>query len=194
MVLVGQCAPVLLDELAQRLLGPVAGVGRQDQILQRHDQRWVGDEAGVTVDHSGQLLEGAGAVAGPGLGHVDHGLVPVLPVPSPIVVLGADPLAHLGHVHVRVPDVERAPVGCVAQCLAVGAGGGQDHPPAIGGREAPIASGDLEAGHQPLHVPLPGAGQRLVEVVDVEDQTAFGRSEHAEVGEMGITTALHGDG
>ena len=53
--------------------------------------------------------------------------------------------------------------------------------------------GNLEAGRQALHIPLPGAGKCLVKVVDVEDQAALGRAEHPEVGQMGVTAALHGD-
>ena len=36
-----------------------------------------------------------------------------------------------------------------------------------------------------------GPGQRLVEVVDVEDELALGRGEHAEVGEVGVPAELH---
>lgn len=35
---------------------------------------------------------------------------------------------------------------------------------------------DHETGREPFDVPLPGAGQRLVEVVDVEDQMPFGEA------------------
>ena len=57
------------------------------------------------------------------------------------------------------------------------------------GREAVVAAGDREAGGQPLDVPLPRAGERLVEVVDVEDQPALGRGEHAEVGQVRVAAA-----
>jgi hypothetical protein len=40
--------------------------------------------------------------------------------------------------------------------------------------EAVVAPGDLEAGRQATYVPLPGTWKRLVEVVDVEDEGAFG--------------------
>jgi hypothetical protein len=39
--------------------------------------------------------------------------------------------------------------------------------------EPAIAGGDLEAGRQPLDVPLERAGQGLVEVVQVEDEPPF---------------------
>ena len=62
---------------------------------------------------------------------------------------------------------------------------------AVARREAALARGDHDAGRQPLDVPLPGAGERLVEVVDVEDEAPLGRAEDAEVREVGVTAALH---
>ena len=43
---------------------------------------------------------------------------------------------------------------------------------------------------EPLHVPLPRARQRLVEVIDVEHQPAIGRPEHSEVHEVRIAAQL----
>ena len=57
--------------------------------------------------------------------------------------------------------------------------------------EAAFAGGDREAGGEPLDVPLPGPRQRLVEVVEVEDEAAVGRREGAEVGEVGVAAGLH---
>ena len=51
---------------------------------------------------------------------------------------------------------------------------GLDDRAPIGLREAAVATEDLEARRQTLHVPLPRAGQRLVEVVDVEHQLPLG--------------------
>ena len=59
------------------------------------------------------------------------------------------------------------------------------------GVEAPIASGDSEAGHQPLDVPLERARQRLVEVIDAEDQLPVRGGEDTEVGQMRIPAQLH---
>jgi len=62
---------------------------------------------------------------------------------------------------------------------------------------APVAANavllarDLDARRQAQHVPLPRSGQRLVEVVDVENQVALGRPVTAEVHEMRIATQLH---
>jgi hypothetical protein len=52
---------------------------------------------------------------------------------------------------------------------------------------------DLRARRKPLHVPLPRAGQRLVEVDDVEDRPAPARGEAAEVAEMRVAAEPHGD-
>ena len=57
--------------------------------------------------------------------------------------------------------------------------------------EAVVARGDQHAGRQPLDVPLPGARQRLVEVVDVEHQPPLGRGEHAEVRQVRVAAALN---
>ena len=63
--------------------------------------------------------------------------------------------------------------------------------------ESPIARDDVQAAREPLDVPFPRAGNRLVEVVDVEHEAAFGRRELPEVGDVRVTTGLHpqpGDG
>ena len=49
---------------------------------------------------------------------------------------------------------------------------------------------DLEARDQSLHVPLPRARQRLVEVVDVEHDRAVRCREPAEVRQVRVATAL----
>ena len=56
--------------------------------------------------------------------------------------------------------------------------------------EPAVASGDHETGSQTLDVPLPRAGERLIEVVDVEDQVTLRRPVHAEVGQMGVAADL----
>ena len=70
---------------------------------------------------------------------------------------------------------------------------GHDHGPAVGRGEAAIAAHDLEAGRQPLDVPLPRAGEGLVEVVDVEQHLPLGRAEQAEIRQVGVAAQLHGD-
>ena len=75
--------------------------------------------------------------------------------------------------------------------LAVGARRRQQDPPPLLALEPVFAAGDREAGGEPLDVPLPWARQRLVEVVEVEDEAPVGRREGAEVGEVGVAAGLH---
>ena len=53
-----------------------------------------------------------------------------------------------------------------------------------------MAGGDEKAGGEPLDVPLPRPGQRLVEVVDVEDEATLGRGVEPEVREVRVAAAL----
>ena len=62
---------------------------------------------------------------------------------------------------------------------------------AVGGREAEVAPGDLEARRKTFDVPLPRAGEGLIEVVDVEEHLALGRGEDAEVEQVGVAAELH---
>ena len=96
-------------------------------------------------------------------------------------VVDVDPRVPLGEdVHLREALHRRA----------VGAGHGEVDRLSLLGLEATIATGDGEARDEPLQVPLERARQRLVEVVDAEDETSVGRSEHTEVGEMRIAAEL----
>ena len=56
--------------------------------------------------------------------------------------------------------------------------------------KAAFTGGDNDAGGQPLDIPLERPVQRLVKVVDVEDERAFRRREQSEVRQMGITAQL----
>ena len=63
----------------------------------------------------------------------------------------------------------------------------------VGGRETAFAAQDLDARSEALHVPFPGAGKCLVEVVDVEQDLSLGRAEEAEVRQVGIAAQLDVD-
>ena len=89
-----------------------------------------------------------------------------------------------------VPDLEVGLVGHLPHALAVGEPEGDDRFLAHTLGETTPPAGHHDAGGQPLHVPLPGPGQCLVEVVAVEDELAFGRTEDAEVGEVGVAADL----
>ncbi len=56
-----------------------------------------------------------------------------------------------------------------------------------------MAAGHGEARRQALHVPFERAGERLVEVVHVEDEPALRSAEQAEVRQVRVTAQLHGD-
>ena len=92
-----------------------------------------------------------------------------------------------------VPQVEHQHLGVAGHGRAVGAsdGGGRGH--RLGLTEAVGPRRHHHAGGQALHVPLPGPGQRLVEVVDVEHQVAIRGRVHAEVHQVGVAADLHVD-
>ena len=102
-----------------------------------------------------------------------------------------EPGPELVDVHLGVPDVQVALAGQLPHDLPVARGRGEHDLPAVLVAEPVLPRGHLQAGRQPLHVPFPGRGQRLVEVVDVEDQPALGRAEEAEVGQVRVPARLH---
>ena len=67
--------------------------------------------------------------------------------------------------------------------------GRADRPPRLR-VEAAVAARDGEARDEPLDVPLERARQRLVEVVDAEDEAPIRRGERAEVGQVGVAAEL----
>ncbi len=67
----------------------------------------------------------------------------------------------------------------------------QRHRPGVLRGEAVVAGGDGEAGRHPLQVVLERTRQRLVEVVQTEQQLPLRRGEPAEVGQMRVPTQLH---
>ncbi len=75
---------------------------------------------------------------------------------------------------VRVPGLEGAHLRRPAHRVAVLVDACDDDVTPVGRREAEVAAGDLETRRQALHVPLPRAGERLVEVVDVEQHLPLG--------------------
>jgi len=77
--------------------------------------------------------------------------------------------------------------------LAVGAHGRPRTARGVGLGQPDLSSRDDDAGGEPLDVPLPGCGECLVEIVDVEDDTPLGRGEAAEIGQMRVTAGLDSD-
>ncbi len=140
------------------------------------------------VDDLGELGEGLEAVAGPGLRHgLVHGLAAARaqarPAQRPVTSSMSAP---------RVPDVERAHAGELGHGVAVA----PDRLPSTlrrrSLRENPLtrpATDRLAASRLTSHSHGPGDG--LVEVVEVEEQPAFGRGEQPEVRQVRVTAQLH---
>ena len=77
--------------------------------------------------------------------------------------------------------------------LAIGTHALQDRAAAGVVRLAIVSRRDLETHDQTLQIPLPRRGQRLVEIVEVEDQVSLGRCKGAEVEQVTVATRLHVD-
>ena len=92
-----------------------------------------------------------------------------------------------------VPDLEEAHRGIVGHLRSVAADDRVHCGAGITIPELLVARGNGEAGRQPLDVPVERGRQRLIEVVDVEDQTPVWRREHAEVQQVRITAGLYPD-
>ena len=91
----------------------------------------------------------------------------------------------------RVPDLEvSAARRSRAIASPIGTNRRGDGPFPLRGREPEVAAGDLEARRETLDVPLDRPGQRLVEVVQPEDQLALGCREQPEVHQVRVTAEL----
>ena len=144
----------------------------RQQLRDRYDQRRVADHAQAAVDTASQLRERAQPVLAraPSPCRASPG------APSACRRAARMPARDVVDAHARVPDVEVAHRRRSSRiAFAVRAGGGASTPRAARRRSKPaVAPGDREARAEPLDVPLPRPGQRLVEVVEVEDELAVG--------------------
>src|SRR5262249_40070739 len=95
-------------------------------------------------------------------------------------------------VDLGVPDVQVVHAREYAHRHAVPAHRRQHDLPPVFAAEPVVPGRYLQAGGQPLDVPLPRAGQGLVEVVDVEEELALGRGIHPEVGQVRVPAGLDG--
>ena len=96
-------------------------------------------------------------------------------------------------VQARVPDLQNVHLGEVfhVRAIAVGARDGGVTSVAVA---QPIGSrGQHEGSGEALDVPFPGRRQRLVQIVDVEQQSAFGSREPAEIEQMRVAANLDMD-
>ena len=93
----------------------------------------------------------------------------------------------------EVPQVQDFHLAELGHMLAVGPDTAEHRIPGDGFAEAVVATGDHNAGRQPLEVPLPGRREGLIEVVEGEDDLPFRGGEAAEVDQMRVSAALHAD-
>ena len=157
------------------------GIGLLHERRVEHRRRPVDQVEGAVVVDGGQLGErGQGVVVGgrlDGRGEVGPGSL-------------VDVVHDLGHVDVRVVDVERAHARVGVDPLAIGAHGRMRGVLAVVLGEAASRAATTKLVGQPLDVPLEGADERLIEVVHVEEQVALRRGEEAEVGEVRVAAEL----
>jgi hypothetical protein len=190
-------------ELRQQMLpvrGQRAGVGAQqglhlvedplrrlarEQLLDGDHERRHAEDAALAVHDVRELVQRVDAVPRPRLGQCRRG-----PLDLRRGELRAQPLEEGRDVELGVPDLEVGLPGEPAHGGAVGGRGGQRHPAALFGGEPVLPPGHGEAGQEPLDVPFPGPGERLVEVVDVEHHRPLRGGEDPEVRQVGVTTQL----
>ena len=157
-----------------------------EELVDRHDERRVGDDPWLAIDHSRQLSQRPHAVLRPRLRHHLPGGLRSLLVDLEVLEIARECV----NVEAGVPDLEQIHRREVEHRLAVGADYREHRRPPVCDREVAVATRDLEACRKALHVPLQRPRQRLVEVVDVEHEGALGGSKAAEVGEMGVAAQL----
>ena len=158
-----QCPPVLGEQVLDLCLegGQVRLPGQQ--LSDRHQQRRVRDDPRPAAGQMGQPGHFLHAVPGPRLGHA---LVHHLALPR--LQLRVELRPQVIQVRARVPDVQVVHPGETAHRPPVPGDRSHDDLTAVLAAEPVAAGRDFQAGRQPLDIPFPRAGCRLVEVVDVE--------------------------
>ena len=101
--------------------------------------------------------------------------------------------AHLVDIDPGVPDLQESHRRVVGHLGAVTADGQARRGVGVPVREAVVSRRHGEAGRQALDIPLERRRERLIEVIDVEDQPPVGRGEHAKVQQVSIAARLHPD-
>ena len=101
-----------------------------------------------------------------------------------------DPAHELLFRQACVPDVHGAHLGELGHLCSIGGDRRARRGTRIGSVEAVVACRDREARRHPLHVVLERPGERLVEVVQVEQQRSLGRCERTEVREVRVAAQL----
>ena len=178
---------VAIERLADHLLfGDVPPL--TPKVLDRHDHRRVRREAKSAVCEAGGLRIGALRVAPLGLGDQTVDLEPLLVLEGCL-----QRRRQLLHIDPQVPDIHRRHL-CQLEDGGPIEGSGRLHDLArVAVAEPVVLHGDDGRGAHPLHVPLEGTRQRLVKIVDVEDQPPIRSGKDAEVRDMGVAAELHLD-
>ena len=92
-----------------------------------------------------------------------------------------------------VPQLQSLQLAELGHRLTVGADAGQGDVSGHAVLQVVVPAGHDEARGEALDVPFPGCGQRLVEVVDGEDDLPFRGGEAAEVAQVRVPAALDAD-
>ena len=163
-------------------------LGLRREVLGRvHDDRRLLLDPVAAVDLLGELLQRPEARAPARLREVLLGRLD-----RRLVGPGRELIHDVLDVDPGVPDVEEAHRRELGHRRPVGAARPRVPPRAAPSRWWPLsraATTKLATSRLTSH--SNGAGQRLVEVVEVEDEAAVGRREHAEVRQVRVTAALH---
>src|ERR1700733_14010491 len=135
--------------------------------------------------------------------HLQEGLqagpaarLPDIPVAAPHGGLGLDRVEQAGDlvdINPGVPDLQEAHRGIARHLGAVAADSCTGCTARVAVIELLVARSNDETGRQPLNIPLERSRERLIEVIDVEDQLPVGRREHAEIQQVRVTASLHPD-
>ena len=92
---------------------------------------------------------------------------------------------------VRIPCIDRAHAGVFPHVFAIALHSVPSRVPAAAFAKVVLPRSKYHACGEPLYVPLPGSRRRLVEVVDVENEPAFGRAEASEIADVTVAAGLH---
>ena len=170
------CQPALIGRQGLRVPGEEAAeelvhsvnVEVPGQLFERDDQRRVADDLAPPVLNGRQFRQRLGAVAGAGLSHLGLGLAHRL-----LGHVRFEPGEGVFDVEAGVPDVQDRHGGEFPHRGAVSRHGRKANPAPFLGAQTVVAACHGHARHQPLDIPLERARQRLVEVVEIEDQPPF---------------------
>ena len=156
------------------------------QLFDRKDERGIAHDPGLSVDDVGELLERLETVVSARLR--DR-------LPDAWRLRRVQAIVELREqridIEIRVPNLECRHACELSHRLPIRASAPTYDPATLLLPEPAVPPGHLEAGGQPLHVPLPWPWGSLVEVIHVEDEVSFGGAEESEVREVGVAAELN---